>query len=114
MEVRIVMRESLENVNVGDMVIRQNRYGEMDIVEVIRVTKTQIAVEGGSRYRKADGGSIGTGIWDRTCIFMPVKGEVERLKKKQFIRDVASRMKRVNMNTISYEQAVKIKEVLGL
>ena len=114
MEVRIVMRESLENVKVGDVVIRQNRYGEMEIVDVIKVTKTQIAVESGSRYRKADGCSIGTGIWDRTCIFMPVKGEVERLRKKQFIREVASRMKHVNMNGITYEQAVKIKEVLGL
>lgn len=108
------MRESLENVKVGDVVIRQNRYGETEIVEVIRVTKTQIAVEGGSRYRKADGNSIGTGIWDRTFIFMPVKGEVERLRKKQFVREVALLVKRVNMNAISYEQAVKIKEVLGL
>lgn len=108
------MKESLENVKVGDVVIRQNRYGEMEIVKVIRVTKTQIAVEGGSRYRKPDGNSIGTSIWDRTFIFIPVKGEVERLKKKQFVREVASRMKLVNMNAISYEQAVKIKEVLGL
>ena len=108
------MRESLENVKVGDVVIRQNRYGEMEIVEVIRVTKTQIAVKGGSRYCKVNGGSIGTGIWDRTVIFMPVKGEVERLRKKQFVREVASRMKHVNINAISYEQAVKIKEVLGL
>lgn len=108
------MRESFENVKVGDVVIRRNRYGETEVVEVIRVTKTQIAVEGGSRYRKADGSSIGTGILDRTFIFMPVKGEVERLKEKQFVRRVALLVKRVNMNAISYEQAVKIKEVLGL
>lgn len=108
------MRESLENVNVGDVVIRQDRYGKIEAVEVVRVIKTQVTVAGGSRYRKCDGSSVGTGIWDRTFIFMPVKGEVERLRKKEFVREVVSRMKQVDMDTISYEQAVKIKEVLGL
>lgn len=48
------MRESLENVKVGDEVIEISRWVRK-IVKVQKVTKTQIIVSEYGRYRKKDG-----------------------------------------------------------
>lgn len=113
MEVRIVMRESLENVKVGDVVIEHCRW-ENVIATVTKVTATQIVI-GEDRYRKKDGYLIGSaGSWYHRWISLPKEGEIEELREQQFIDYVVSEMKKLTAQNVTYEQAVKIKEVLGL
>lgn len=108
------MRESLENVNVGDVVIEHCRW-ENVIATVTKVTATQIVINGGDRYRKKDGYMVGgSGGWYYRWISLPKEGEVEALKRQKFIEDVVSEMKMRTARDVTYEQAVKIKEVLGL
>ena len=108
------MRESLENVKVGDVVIEHCRW-ENVIATVKKVTATQIVIKGGDRYRKKDGHMVGgNGGWWVRYISVPKEGEVEALKRQKFIEDVVSEMKKRTARDVTYEQAVKIKEVLGL
>ena len=107
------MRESLENVKAGDVVIEHCRW-ENVIATVTKVTATQIVV-GGDRYRKKDGYLIGSaGSWYHRWISLPKEGEVEVLKRQKFISDVVSELKKLTAHDVTYEQAVKINEVLGL
>ena len=108
------MRESLENVKVGDVVIEHCRW-ENVIATVTKVTATQIVINGGDRYRKKDGHMVGgSGGWWVRYISVPKEGEIEILKRKKFISDVHSAMHKMTEQDLTYEQAVKIKEVLGL
>ena len=102
------MRESLENVKVGDVVIEHCRW-ENVIATVTKVTATQIVINGGYKYRKKDGYMVGgSGGWWTRYICVPKDGEIAILRRKKFISDVHSAMHKMT------EQAVKIKEVLGL
>ena len=108
------MRESLENVKVGDVVIEHCRW-ENVIATVTKVTATQIVINRGDRYRKKDGYMVGgSGGWWVRYIRVPKEGEVEGLKRQKFIEDVVSRLNKLTARDVTYEQAVKIKEVLGL
>lgn len=107
------MRESLENVKVGDVVIRHTGSYKTTVDKVRKVTATMIHV-GNERYRKKDGNLVGAGPWDLRWITIPEEGEIEEMKRQEFIMDVVSEMKRRTARDVTYEQAVKIKEVLEL
>lgn len=107
------MRESLENVKVGDVVIVHVGLYKTKVNKVRKVTETMIHV-GQERYRKKDGNIVNYGPWDLRWITIPKEGEVEELKRQLFIMDVVSRLDKLTARDVTYEQAVKIKEVLGL
>ena len=108
------MRESLENVKVGDEVIEISRWVRK-IAKVQKVTKTQIMVSEYGRYRKKDGIMVGccSDFWPRS-IRLPKEGEIEEMKRLAIVCDVLSKVRVLSDKDITYEQAVKIKEVLGL
>ena len=107
------MKESLENVKVGDMVIERSRW-RIALAKVTKVTATQVVI-GENRYRKKDGYLVGSaGRWYPNRISLPKEGEIEELKRQKFIEDVVSRLNKLTARDITYDQAVKIKEVLGL
>lgn len=109
-----VMRESLENVKVGDEVIEISRWVRK-IAKVQKVTKTQIMVSEYGRYRRKDGILVGScnDLWPRS-IRLPKEGEIEEMKRLAIVIDVLSKVRMMSDKDITYEQAVKIKEVLGL
>ena len=108
------MRESLENVKVGDVVIEHCRWDKV-IATVTKVTATQIVINGEDRYRKKDGYMVGgSGGWWVRYISVPEDGELEILKRNKFISEVHSAMHKMTEQDLTYDQAVKIKEVLGL
>ena len=107
------MKESLENVKVGDVVIERCRW-RIALAKVTKVTATQVVI-GENRYRKKDGYLVGsTGSWYPNRISLPNEGEIEELRAQKFIEDVVSRLNKLTAQDVTYEQAVKIKEVLGL
>jgi len=57
----------LQNLCVGDKVVRVGRTTKNMIVVVDRVTTTQILI-GGERYRRSDGIRVGNGAWDNIHI----------------------------------------------
>ena len=107
------MGESLENVKVGDKVIVHRRSGDV-IGTVHRVTQTMIMV-GNNRFKKKNGDMVGGSSEHWFCyITIPEDGEVEMVKKKMFVSDIANDAIKKISKGLTYEQAVKIKEVLGL
>ena len=106
------MRESFENVKVGDVVIIR-KILHREVGKVRKVTATMIHI-GNERYRKKDGNLVGAGPWDLRWITIPKEGEIEELKRQEFIMGVVSRLNKLTARDVAYDQAVKIKEVLGL
>ena len=106
------MRELLENVKVGDVVIIHKSH-HREVGKVRKVTANMIHI-GNERYRKKYGNLVGAGPWDLRWITIPKEGEIEAIKRQKFIMDVVSEMKKLTARDVTYEQAVKIKEVLGL
>ena len=108
------MKESLENIKVGDLVIEVSRWVRK-VAKVTKTTKTQIETDGWNRYRKRDGIMVGSccDLWPAS-IRLPREGEIDEIMKQKFVNEVISRMRMLGDKDVTYEQAVKIKEVLGL
>lgn len=107
------MRESFENVKVGDVVIVHAGPYKATVNKVRKVTATMIHV-GNERYRKKDGNLVGSGPWDLHWITIPEEGEIEQIWQIEFRGRVVEKLRSISINSVSYTQAVKIKEVLGL
>jgi hypothetical protein len=108
------MMEKFENVKVGDLLISHHR-SMKSVVKVERVTPTQLVVTGGERFRKKDGYGIGCGGFYYSYITIPKEGEVESINKQNVVETVCYRAKKVlDSYNISYEQALKIKEILNV
>ena len=107
------MRESFENIKVGDVVIVHAGPYKATVNKVRKVTATMIHV-GNERYRKKDGNLVGAGPWDLRWITIPKEGEIEEMQRREFVSDVVFKMRLLHDRDVTYEQAVKIKEVLGL
>lgn len=95
------------------MVIVHAGLYRVTVAKISKVTATMIHV-GNERYRKESGRLIGAGPWDLRFISLPKEGEIEELKRQKFIEDVVSRLNKLTAQDVTYEQAVKIKEVMGL
>lgn len=108
------MKENFENVKVGDLLISHNRH-TTSVVKVERVTPTQLVVTGGKRFRKKDGCGVGGDSFYYSYITIPKDGEVEFIRNREIVETVCYRAKQVlERYDISYEQALKIKEILNV
>lgn len=106
--------ENLENAKVGDLLISRNRHRKC-VVKVERVTPTQLVVTGGGRFRKKDGLGVGSGGFYYSYLTTPKEGEVESINKSNVVETVCYSAKKVlESYNISYEQALKIKEILNV
>ena len=104
----------LSNVQVGDFVISHFRAGTR-VLKVVKITPTQIVTDGNERYRKKDGYAIGSGGFYYDYVTIPKEGEVESIRRRNFVVDVCLKGKKMfDSYSISYEQAVEIKEILNL
>lgn len=104
----------LDDVKVGDLLISHHRTGRR-VLKVEKITPTQIVTVGNERYRKKDGYAIGSGGFYYDYITVPKEGEVESIRRDNFIVNVCRNgVKMLDQYYISYEQAVKIKEILNL
>jgi len=77
---------NLENVQVGDTLIWNDRYAT-EIVKVDRLTKTQIII-GSKRFRKSDGQSVGTSAWHLISVTIPEEGEIEKIQEARLHRQL--------------------------
>ena len=56
------MEKTLQELEAGDLAYMESSHG-IGIVKIDRITKTQIITTKGSKYRRRDGGLIGTDMY---------------------------------------------------
>lgn len=104
----------LSDVQVGDFVISHCRAGKR-VLKVEKITPTQIVTVGNERYRKKDGYAIGSGGFYYDYATIPKEGEVESIRRRNFVVNVCLKGKKMfDSYSISYEQAIKVREILNL
>lgn len=68
--------ESLENLKVGDKVFYDGR-STIGIKTIARLTKTQIILKNGQRFRKESGWLVGGDAWSATMIRILTPARIE-------------------------------------
>lgn len=106
---------NLADVKVGDLLINEFRGGK-NVVKVIKITPTQIVVTNEHRYYKESGHKVGnSSAFYYNYIYVPTEGEVELVRQRNTIINVCRLAEKIlGYRQISYEQAIKIKEILNL
>lgn len=106
---------NLENVKVGDLLVRRSHF-KTELVKISRLTPTQIVVDDGKKYYKKNGYMVGNdNMWYSVWVYIPKEGEVEQIREQNTIYDVCRKVKQlVDKCSITYEQALKIKEILNV
>lgn len=105
--------KSLNDVKPGDILIERSTYST-NIVTVKRVTSTLIVVNN-RRYRKKDGRVLGGDIWSCGKVEIPKEGQIESIQQAKYISNVTNKLLKMSKSyNITYEQAVKIAEILNI
>jgi hypothetical protein len=104
--------KELKDIKCGDKVIYSRLFQPDKILEVTKVTKTLI-ICGVTRFNKTTGAVTGANSWDKATIHYPEDGEIEAIKKQTLIHAVARKLHTLDPLDITYEQAVKIKEIFN-
>ena len=104
--------KSLDEVKVGDKVVYCAVFQADKVLEVTKVTQTLI-ICGNTRFNKRTGKITGASTWDTACIHIPEDGELEAIKQNQIVHSVARKLHILDPVDITYEQAVKVKEIFN-
>lgn len=100
----------LNRLSTNDKVITHHN-GYYKIKQVERLTKTQIILNGGDRFRKSNGYKIGEGQWSFTTLIKPTPEKIAEIKeinrRKKLIYDIS----RTNWTKIKTENLEKVFEL---
>ena len=89
------MIENFDSLKVGDKVIIYGRYGSKGIATIDRITKTEIVVDDGTKFRKSDGMQVGHSMWSSySCIAIATKERVEKMERERDIRNMRNYIER--------------------
>lgn len=107
--------KTLYDVQVGDMLINETRYSSV-IVRVDRITPQRIVINNGCVYHKKNGERVGNSdIWTTNFVRIPKDNEIEELIKRNAIVNIGRKAKEfLDKGKMTYEQALKLKEILNL
>lgn len=94
---------NMEHIKPGDRVLVKTRTFD-SIAEVERVTKTQIIVRNGTRYRRTDGAKIGRDAWSVGYIDNLTEDDILRITYR---RAVGRAERALSNRTIDHSAAVK-------
>ena len=104
----------LEDVMVGDLLIEKGQGGRR-VIKVKKITPTQIVAHTNERYQRKNGRKIGCDDFYIKYVTIPKDGEVDSIRRYNLIEYVCrSGVKMLDATKISYEQALKIKDILNL
>lgn len=108
-------QKPLDEIEAGDMVIVFGR-GSRSIRKVERVTKTQIVLNQYSKFRKADGRTVGAGAWDFNHIEHATPDMIERLRESiahaKLIGEVRKLADNARYKLMDVEKLNALKELL--
>lgn len=111
------MREEL-NVKAGDKLLYRTGYTYNQVERIVTVTKVtptgRIRVDCGDKQYDKYGNEIGKrDSWTcRSHLYIPTEEDYERIKVNNAIAMALLLMGKQNKETLSYEQALKIIEIL--
>lgn len=106
-------KKTFDDLQVGDLVIVK-RMLTQHIQKVVKTTKTQIILDNDEKYKKSNGYPVGpTTMWSTTHIVIPTDEMIQNVREDNFKnRLVRNVLNQLSPDNITYEQAVKIKEIL--
>lgn len=106
-------KKTFDDLQVGDLVIVE-RMLTKNIQKIAKITKTQIILDNEEKYKKSNGYPVGpTTTWSTTHIVIPTNEMVQTVRENNFKRGlVRNVLNQLSPDSITYEQAVKIKEIL--
>jgi hypothetical protein len=90
-----VSHRDFANIAVGDTVIINNSRGRT-LHKVTKVTRTQFAIESGTRFMRSDGGEYGGDQWHREWVTIPNANDIAAVKaeqRQQLAVDAARRLR---------------------
>ena len=104
-------KEWLANLKVGDTVVVQNsNYGCSDSIrKVARLTKTQIVLESGSKFRRNDGTPVNADSWNRRFLYEATSEAIDKIKQER----LASSFRHIKWNELPLEVLSKISDLIG-
>lgn len=101
------------NVKPGDKVIYECR-GREHIVTVTKVTPTgRIRIDFTDSQFDKNGYQMGGDIWFSSSIRKATPEDIKRIEQKKAILKACELCKTVSTNSLPYEKALKIIEILG-
>lgn len=106
-------KKTFDDLQVGDLVIVE-RMLTKSIRKIVKITKTQIILDNDEKYKKSNGYPVGpTTAWSTTHIVIPTDEMIQNVREDNFksglVRNILNQL---SPDSITYEQAVKIKEIL--
>ena len=104
--------KNLDEVKEGDKVIYSRLFQPDKVLEVTKVTNTLI-ICGSTRFNKKTGCVTGENGWDKATIHCPEDGELEAISQQKLIHYVVRKLHILDQTDITYEQAVKVREILN-
>ena len=106
-------KKTFDDLQVGDLVIVE-RMLTKNIQKVAKITKTQIILDNDEKYKKSNGYPVGpTTTWSTTHIIIPTDEMIKSVREENFKRAlVRNVLNNLSPKDITYEQALKIKEIL--
>ena len=106
-------KKRFDDLQVGDLVIVE-RTMTKSVQKVSKTTKTQIILDNDEKYKKSNGCPVGpTTTWSRTHIVIPTDEMIQNVREDNFKRGlVRNVLNQLSPSSITYEQAIKIKEIL--
>lgn len=106
-------KKTFDELQVGDLVIVE-RMLTKSIQKIVKITKTQIILDNDEKFKKSNGYPVGpTTTWSTTHIMIPTDEMIRTVREDNFKRGlVRNVLNQLSPSSITYEQAVKIKEIL--
>ncbi len=98
----------------GDKVIESGcGYGLHDMVgKVERLTKTQVILENGSRYRRKDGVLVGNNNYYRSRLRQYTEEAANKIRHRLLVDAVYNAASKDKLKKLSLEQLLKIRDIL--
>lgn len=102
----------LTNAKIGDKVIVHSMWG-CRLSTIQRVTKCYVIVDG-TKYHKDNGQAPYCGF-NTTSITIATLADVETMHKEAYVKKIYTHLRdKLRLENLSYEQAVKIGEILNI
>lgn len=101
----MIDKKWLQNLEIGDEVIVIDNIHRDQIVSVNRVTKTQIILKSGTKFRKSDGSAVSNSSWNRMFIHKPESDLIDKVLKENLVRY----LKRISWDDMSLETLQCVK-----
>lgn len=106
--------KKLEELEVQDKVIFQGRL-ETSIKAIERVTKTQIILEGGSKFNRKTGERIGCGMYDYAHIKIANEDDIKKTMEEQYKKKLCHKLNNfIAYGSFDIETLEKLCEILGI